>query len=249
MLSNIIKTLKSVGFTDKEIKVYLACLELGKSSVIQIARRAQIRRTTAYSVIESLLTKGVLSKHEDKKGQKFSAESPEKLLNILQEKQTELLKIIPNLLAITKAESSIKPEVKFYQGKEGLKAVYEDTLLSCEKGNELLGYFSGEDVYNLLPDYTPNYIKRRIAKGIKARGIASDSKVTRKHKSRDKKELRQSKLVGKGKLPICIEKNIYKDKVAFMNFRGFPFGVIVKSPQIAKSERAIFDLLWSKLRD
>ncbi|UCC96117.1 MAG: hypothetical protein JSW40_05035, partial [Candidatus Omnitrophota bacterium] len=121
--------------------------------------RAQIRRTTAYSVIESLLTKGVLSKHEDRKGQKFSAEPPEKLLGLLQEKQTELLKIIPNLLAITKSESSIKPEVKFYQGKEGLKAVYEDTLLSCEKDDELLGYFSGEDVYNLLPGYTPNYVK------------------------------------------------------------------------------------------
>ncbi|UCC94484.1 MAG: hypothetical protein JSW40_06640 [Candidatus Omnitrophota bacterium] len=249
MFSDIIKTLKSVGFTEKEIKVYLACLELGKSSVIQIAQRAQIRRTTAYIVIESLLDKGILSKHEDKKGQKFSAESPEKLLGILQEKQTELLKIIPNLLAITKAESSIKPEVKFYQGKEGLKTVYEDTLLSCEKGDELLGYFSGEDVYNLLPGYTPNYVKRRAVKGIKARGIALDSKITRKHKARDKKELRQSKLVSKEKFPVCIEKNIYKDKVVFMNFRGFPFGVIVKSPQIAKSEKAIFDLLWSKLRD
>jgi len=53
--------------------------------------------------------------------------------------------------------------------------------------------------------------------------------------------------VPKEEFPISIEKNIYKDKVALMNFRGYFFGIIIKSPQIAKSEKAIFELLWKKL--
>lgn len=247
MHSKIIKNLKTLGFSENEVKVYLACLQLGRASVIKIAQKAGLKRTTAYSIIDVLLEKGILSKHQDKQGQKFSAELPEKLITVLQQKQNALLEVIPDLLAMASTESDIKPEVKFYQGKEGLKAVYEDTLESCQKGDELAAYFSAEDVYNFLPDYTPTYVKRRASKGIKSKGIGLDSKMARKHKARDKKELRRSKLVSKQELPISIEKNIYKDKVAFMNFRGFPFGVIVKSPQIAKSERAIFELLWEKL--
>ncbi len=249
METRLYNILKNIGFTKQETNVYLACLSLGRSSVIQIAGKAGIKRTTTYNIIESLLEKGVLSKHQDRKGQKFLAESPEKILTNLRQNQKDLSQILPNLIAMAGSESEFKPEVKFYQGKEGLKAVYEDTLNSCEKGYELAGYFSGEDAFNFLPDYTRSYVKRRVAKGIKAKAIAIDSKIIRKHIDRDKKELRRTKLVSKQMLPISIEKDIYKDKVAFMNFKGFPFGVIIKSPQIAKSERAIFELLWKKLPD
>lgn len=242
-----IEVLRNIGLSEKEITIYLACLELGASTTIQISQKTGLKRTTTYSIIESLLKKGFLSKFGDKRGQKFSAEPPEKLLNILQRKQNELLEIIPNLLAITKAESNIRPEVKFYPGKEGLITAYEDTLNYCQKGDEILNCLAVEGSYDILPDYIFDYMKRRITKGIKMRAIAKDSESVRKRKVKDKKELRHIKLVPEYSFPVSIEKNIYKDKVALMNFRGFQFGIIIKSPQIAKSEKAMFDLLWDKL--
>lgn len=242
-----IEALKNIGLSEKEIAVYLACLELGASTTIQISQKTGFKRTTAYSIIESLLKEGFLSKFEDKRGQKFSAEPPEKLLNILQRKQNELLEIIPNLLAITKAESNIRPEVKFYQGKEGLKAVYEDTLASCKKGDEILAFTSAQDIDAILGDYAQEYLKKRVAGQIKERCICEDSPSAWSYKAKDKEHLRDTKVINKALLPLSIEKNIYNDKICFMNFRGFPFGVIIKSPQIAKSEKAMFDLLWNKL--
>ncbi|MDD4990017.1 MAG: helix-turn-helix domain-containing protein [Candidatus Pacebacteria bacterium] len=242
-----IEALKNIGLSEKEITIYLACLELGASTTIQISQKTDFKRTTAYSIIESLLKKSFLSKFEDKRGQKFSAEPPEKLVNSLQQKEKQLLEAIPNLLAISKAESNIRPEVKFYQGKEGLKAVYEDTLAYCQKGDEILTCVSVNDFYNVLSDYAQSYLQRRITKGINMRAITHDTEKAKEHRANDKAELRQTKLLSKNTIQVSIEKNIYKDKVALMNFRGFQFGIIIKSPQIAKSEKAMFDLLWNKL--
>lgn len=247
MNKKLITLLENFGLDEKESKVYLACLEFGKASINQISKKSGLKRTTVYHIVEPLLAKGLLSKLEEEKSQKFLAESPEILLAMLKDREKEILGSMPDLLAITNTGNEFKPEVKFYQGKEGLKAVYEDTLRSCEKGDEILNCLSVEGSYSILPDYIFRYMKKRISKGIKMRAIGRDSESIRKRKANDKKELRHIKIVPKEQMPVTIEKNIYKDKVALMNFRGFLFGIIVKSPQIANSERAIFNLLWEKL--
>jgi len=189
----------------------------------------------------------LLAKFEDEKGQKFLAESPEKLAGVLKQKQTEFKQILPNLLAIANTGNDLKPEVKFYQGQEGLKAVYEDTLSSGQKGDEILAYFSAQDILSILPDYIMDYLQRRIKKGIKMLAIVRDSEMAQKHQRQDAKELRQTILLPKDKFNLTIEKNIYADKIALMSFRGWPMGIIIKSKQIANSERIIFELLWKNL--
>ncbi len=246
MDENLVKIL-NVEFTPSEISAYLACLELGKATVIQIAKKAGLKRTTVYNIVETLLEKGLLSKFEDQRGQKFLAERPEKLIAIFQKKEEELNKILPNLLAITNiGDSDIKPEVKFYQGKEGLIAAYEDTLASCQKGDAILSFASAVDAFN-FSDYLNGYVKRRTEKGILMKAIARECKEIHYYKDRDKQSLRHTKIMPANELAICIEKNIYKDKVALMNFRGMPFGVIIRSPQIAKSEKEIFESIWKRL--
>ena len=203
-----IEALKNIGLAEKEIAVYLACLELGASTTIQISHKTNFKRTTTYSIIESLLKKGFLSKFEDKRGQKFSAEPPEKLVGALQQKERQLMEAIPNLLAIAKAESNIRPEVKFYQGKEGLIAVYEDTLSSCGKGDEILAFASAQDIENMIGDYAQGYLKKRVAKQIKERCISQDCPSIKKYIAKDKEQLRKTLLVKEGSFPLSIEKNI-----------------------------------------
>jgi len=239
------KTLQNIGLNEKQAKIYLACLELGPSSVGEIAKKAGIKRTSAYTIIESLLEQGLISKFQDKKGGKFIAEKPEKLIEKLKQQQKTLESVLPQLQAITN-QGGIKPEVRFYQGKQGIISVYQDTL-SCNQNQEILSLGSAEDIYNLLPDYIPEYLKKRIKNKIKMRAIVQDSLKARQHAKHDKQELRQTKLVPAHIFNLTIEKNIYADKTALMSFRNFPMGIIMKSPQIAKSEKAIFELLWNLL--
>ena len=70
-----------LGFGDKEASVYLALLELGPSTTTEISRRAGINRTTGYDILESLAGDGLINPIGDTKIQKFSAESPEKVIS------------------------------------------------------------------------------------------------------------------------------------------------------------------------
>ena len=48
------------GFKDKKAKVYLACLELGQANAHEIAKKAQVERTSAYALLDSLQDEGLI---------------------------------------------------------------------------------------------------------------------------------------------------------------------------------------------
>ena len=71
--------LKDLGLTGGEIRVYLALLELGKSSANAIIRKSGISPSKIYDVLERLLKKGVVSYFISGKVRNYAAVSPERL--------------------------------------------------------------------------------------------------------------------------------------------------------------------------
>jgi sugar-specific transcriptional regulator TrmB len=53
----MITTLQQYGFTEKEAKVYLACLQLGSAPGSTIARYASEKRVTVYTILKELVKK------------------------------------------------------------------------------------------------------------------------------------------------------------------------------------------------
>ena len=54
------EALKEFGLNDREVKVYLALLKIGTSSVHSIAEKTGIIRTTVYDIIKSLIEKFII---------------------------------------------------------------------------------------------------------------------------------------------------------------------------------------------
>ena len=136
--------LQELGFSEKEAGVYLALLELGSSVASDIAKKAGINRSTAYIIIESLLKRGLVTVIERRGVKLYSSTSPDQLIRHLEEtaKQYSGLvaaakKILPDLESVRKAqkekkEESFRPKVQLFEGKKGIRTVYEDTLSSLE---------------------------------------------------------------------------------------------------------------------
>ncbi|MCX6739840.1 MAG: hypothetical protein NTZ49_01260 [Candidatus Parcubacteria bacterium] len=61
------QVLTNLGLNDKESKVYLACLELGTSSILEIAKKSGVNRGTIYYIIEELKQKQLISQTTKKK--------------------------------------------------------------------------------------------------------------------------------------------------------------------------------------
>lgn len=54
-------TLKKIGLTDKEIKVYLALLKSGRITPTNLSKLTKITRPTVYTIAQSLLSKGIIA--------------------------------------------------------------------------------------------------------------------------------------------------------------------------------------------
>ena len=59
--------------------------------------------------------------------------------------------------------------------------------------------------------------------------------------------LRQLKLIDEKDFPLSNETNIYKNKVAIASYGREMFGMLIESEEISRAQKAIFNLLWSKL--
>ena len=73
--------LRSIGFTDKEAKLYMALQRYGTQATGQLAKKAGMNRGTAYLSLHSLLEKGLISKIIRNRVQYFSPRDPEHLLS------------------------------------------------------------------------------------------------------------------------------------------------------------------------
>src|SRR3990167_994305 len=96
-MSNDASSLPELGLSEQESAVYLATLELGASSISDIAKRAGIKRPTAYYVIDGLMGKSLMSKAPRGKRTFYIAEPPRKLLTNVRAQEDKLLNILPRL--------------------------------------------------------------------------------------------------------------------------------------------------------
>lgn len=121
------KKLEEVGLNKKEAILYVALLELGEANLQTIANKAKLKRTTVYDIIKILKEKGLLSTSKRGKRNYYYAENPRVIKTIFEEKINKLEGALPELLSIANLIEK-KPKIQFFEGIEGIKNVYRDTL-------------------------------------------------------------------------------------------------------------------------
>lgn len=245
---NLSLILKEFGLTDNQITLYLALLQLGTADIQTIARKSGVKRTTAYSLLDSLTQLGLASFNQKGAHREYYAEDPHKLPNLLQDQirqiETRRQRIetaLPELATIYNAHAT-KPKIRFYDGIDGIKQVFEETL-QLPAGTETLAYSSAESIHSYLKDWVPYYLSRRISGRITQRCLAEDSPAAREHLKNDRHELRQTILLPKDRYPFSNEINIFGNKMFIASYRDL-LAVIIESEEIVRTQRTIFELAW-----
>src|SRR3989344_3270554 len=91
------ETLKELGLADEEVKVYLGMLKIGSNLASKISEETRINRSHVYQLLERLIAKGFVSYAIKENRKYFSAVNPEKLIQIVKEREQKLKNILPNL--------------------------------------------------------------------------------------------------------------------------------------------------------
>ena len=236
------KILEEIGIEGKKAEVYLACLELGGATAYLIAKKSGIKRPTAYDIINQLMHEGLVHKSIKAGAAYFSPTDPQVLINKTKERMQRIEKVMPLLQNLYNSPKS-KPFIQYFEGKEGIREMYEDSLKTLKRGEEILGYV-GEGITQYLPEYTEDYVKRRTEKGIVFRGIYKAASEIIPYMEKNKEQLRVGRILSEKDFPISNETNIYKNKIAIASYGKEMFGMIIESEEIAKSQKAIFELAW-----
>jgi len=82
--------MKTLGFGDKEIKLYLLILKHKKISAADLAKLSHINRATVYAISKSLIAKGVVTEDIGGKSLTLSPTTPEELQKLLRKNEKEM---------------------------------------------------------------------------------------------------------------------------------------------------------------
>lgn len=235
--------LEKFGLNKNEAIIYVALLELGVSTASEISKKTGLHRTYFYDIAKELVQKGDIKQFKKGKKTYFSAELPEKLFRIEENKLEELRKIIPQLNAINNLKGQ-KPKVYFFEGKRGIEEINNETLR--EKG-ELAGFTTPRFISAEEKKISKEYISKRKSIGKKVRVIGEMSNEILEIKKRDKDESRQTRILPKDLFNSEIEIIIDNNKVYIINYKD-EFGMIIEDREIAKVQKQIFEIVWNSGR-
>ncbi len=241
--------LQKLGLNKKEADLYISFLGMGSGKVSEIAKRAGINRTSAYDILASLSQKGLVSISGKEPKQEYRCEDPDQILKFLKhniERKEEDYRYAQILLPELKSmyKSGTRPQVRFYEGIEGMKQVYEDTLTASGPFVAMASY---DDMHKTLKGYFPQYYRRRAAKGLFVRGIVPATELAYERKLLNKLEARELALVPKEIFDISPDIEIYDNKVMIASWKE-ELGIIIESQEIADALKKLFELAWREAK-
>ena len=240
---NIEQGLINWGLTDREAKVYNALVRKVESTVYLLAQDTKIPRTTVYETLENLTRKGLIS-YSSKNGIKyFFAESPNRLIRVLEEKMAVTKELLPQLLAIP--SRGIHPTVKLYLGTEGKKKVLDDILDTCKETNQKEFYvIPGVELYDDLPEYMSRWIKQKEKMSLHSLVITEDNPGHTAPKMYQNSSLRETRLIPHDYISLT-GINIYSGKVAlYSKVENIEHSMIIESPSIYDTLKKFFMFMW-----
>ncbi|OGI28664.1 MAG: hypothetical protein A2288_00785 [Candidatus Moranbacteria bacterium RIFOXYA12_FULL_44_15] len=236
--------LEKLGFDPKEATLYLALLELGEAGIVEISRKSGLKRTTVYHILDDLKSRGLVSQNQKGKKVRYMAEDPHSIGQSLKEKEALFEKTLPELLSIANMFEK-KPAIRYFEGLNGIKEVYNDELK--HESSELLCWWA--ESYAIFGDefFYDYYVPERLKKKIWVRSIMPRNDAMAKYDANNEKELRQVRVADLEPTFAELEISLYgKSKVSIKSFQE-KFALIIESRALFNTLKNIFELQWKSL--
>jgi sugar-specific transcriptional regulator TrmB len=242
-----IESLKEIGLTEGEVKVYLALLHLGSVKTGKLALRATVSSSKVYKILARLEQKGLVT-HVIKGGvTHYKALEPRRILDYLDEEKNKIdskrktvESIIPSLLKQMKPETD--PQATVYTGMKAVTNFFRNILDELKKGD--VYYVIGARYIPEIPwhrQFFYKYHSDRAKKGIKVMMLANNEiRGTIVPPNKKVSEIRF--------LPDYLMSNMqilfYKNKTFMVLWEIHPVGFLIESEDIVKSFKKYFDAFW-----
>jgi sugar-specific transcriptional regulator TrmB len=235
-MANIERAFEGLGFSQNEIKVYLALNDHGSMKAGRISKIAKIDRSSCYNSIKSLVEKGLVSYVLIGKVKWFQATGPKRLLDYIKEMQNDVEEIIPELNARHKA-AKIEGQVRLFKGIKGVKAIFLDI---ARTGKDNFAFGSEGQFSERMPEFAMQFDRLKKENNIKTKLIIRNGRTELDNKTT------QYRYIDSEESPAVT--NIYGDKIAIVIWTDEPEGIIIENKAAAKAYMSYFDMMWKNAK-
>lgn len=132
MSQRIQNSLSELGFSENEIRIYLALTQLGEAPAARIAKKADLPRTTAISLLDKLAKSNYLTTHRYRGTTFYWIESPRALIATLESKLAVASELNTLLTDLYRSDSHF-PFAETFDTKTDIKNFIHRILSACEK--------------------------------------------------------------------------------------------------------------------
>jgi sugar-specific transcriptional regulator TrmB len=236
--------LLNIGLSQKEAEVYVAALQLGYASVQDIADKSGINRTSAYSYIKNLITRGLMNATERFGRVYYIAEKPEKLKYIYEQQEREIKRkreilnyLMPELDSIYNLAKQ-RPSVRYYRHADELQSIRQE--IANLRADEILNIFN----YEQFKDFTDkNYIQTLLstAHSFKAIYIAREKHIDPKIMPFLQNENFHLRYLPVDKFGFLTEITIANDNVYIAREEDC---LLIRDPLFSQTLGLLFQTLW-----
>ncbi len=238
-----------MGLNPKEAEFYEVLLSLGKANMGQMLKKLSFKRGDAYNIAYSLIKKNLITETEENGKKTFILENPEKLNDLLENKEKEikntketLAQILPDF-KISYNTIFDKPGVRVLEGLEGFKKIYVDIVKSKK---DLKIFTSDADRTNTeMSKIIDHNIDKQFQAGIKTQAIISSAHSISEI---DFKNLKQKNvavhIIDNELLKLPAQILVYGHKTVITALKKEIISTIIENEDIANSLKNIFDYLW-----
>ena len=241
--------LERAGLTKNEAKVYVVLIGLGLTTSKAVIEKTNLHRQIVYDALNRLVEKGLVSFVMQANRKYFRASEPGQFLDYLDSKKDEIeqqkqefRRMIPQLEA-KKKQYGEEQEATVYFGNKGIKSVLWDML---NEGKEILtigaSEIKAESYIYQIKFNIPKFHKLRREGSVPMKILLSEDMKGRA-KALNKQKYTESRTLPK-EFTSNSSTNIYGNKVSIIMWGSQPFGILIKSMDIAESQRKYFRILW-----
>lgn len=241
------RELTGLGFSDKEAAIYLAALQLGLSTVQEIARKAKVNRATAYLLLDALIKKGLVSIFIEDGRRRFAAEPPDRLVSLirlqkheLEEREKELTAALPKLLAIYGIEGT-RPQIRYLEGFDGVVEVMKFfeamdgefvQIVNLDEVDKLKSFFQyrSKHLYELGRKVIPHRL-------LAVMGEPDFSKIPKIPGG-------EVRMIPSEKFPLKGDISVRGNTIFMYSFQERMVGIVITSADLANTIRQLFNVAW-----
>jgi len=249
--------IRKIGFTDKEIKIYLCVLEHGKLSATDISRIAKVNRTTVYSVCKELISKRVITEDLGSGVNRYYSALPIedlRLLYISEEKELQAKKsniedLIKELALVPKSQNYSIPKIRFVDEANIGNFLNKQLLTWVESAKSTDKNWWGFQDATLLEEY-PDWVKYHwevLPKDFGMKVFTNKKPAEKKMASKDLADRRAVKYWDKS-TEFTATHVVLGNYVLFIMTHQHPHYLVeINDTVMAENLRQMFKGIWEKI--